>query len=83
MAGRGRKIDVPPAVTEFVFETLGFLGRHVAEGVKKAKASAMREIGVALKNKGDEFERAANEHDGVPPRVEVVDGERREVRRGR
>jgi len=77
MPPRGRRIDVPPAVTEFVFDTLGFLGRHVAEGVKKAKTSAMREVGAALKKKAEELERAANEDDGIQPEVEVIDERKR------
>lgn len=78
MAGRVRKIDVPPVVTQFVFDTLGFLGRHVANGVKAAKSSLLREASAEFKRRGEELSRAADENDGrVKVDVEVVDDKER------
>ena len=73
----GRKIDIPPAVTEFVFDALGFFGRHVANGVRAAKSSLLREAGEEFTRRGEAYKRAADENDGVEhvPEIKVVDNE--------
>ena len=73
MAGRVRKIDVPPVVTRFVFDALGFLGRHVANGVQAAKASLLREAADEFTRRGENARRAADEIDGRATEPQVVD----------
>jgi hypothetical protein len=67
-----RKIDLPPAVTQALVGLGAFVGRHVAEGVKKTRASAFREIGEALKRAGAVLDEASREEDGDRSEPEVV-----------
>jgi hypothetical protein len=83
-----RRIDLPPAVTSALVGLGRFIGRHVAEGVKKTRASALKEIGAALKQAGDVVEAASNQEDEDRGELHVVDADfepepKKEVRRGR
>lgn len=70
MAAVRRKIELPPAVTNALWEGLGFLGRQVAHGVSATKASTLREAARAFREKADECERAADALEGrTEPRV--------------
>jgi hypothetical protein len=70
-----RRIDLPPAVTNALVGLGQFIGRHVAEGVKKTRASALKEIGAALKQAGDVVEAASNQEDEDRGEPHVVDAE--------
>lgn len=86
-----RRIDLPPAVTNALVGLGQFIGRHVAEGVKKTRASALKEIGAALKQAGDVVDAAAHQEDddrGENSETSVIDADfepapKKEVRRGR
>jgi hypothetical protein len=69
-----RKIELPPVVAQVVIGLGNFLGRHGAEGVKRAKQSALREVGAILKRAGDVANAKADEDevDNEDDDVEVV-----------
>jgi len=67
-----KKIELPPVVTEALVGLGNFLGRHVAEGVKQGKKSALKEIGEALKRAGDVVDKASKDESDE---VEVLDGD--------
>ena len=60
-----KKIDLPPAVTEALVGLGNFIGRHVAEGVKRGKSSALKEISARLKYASEVVDRASNEDEDV------------------
>ena len=68
-----KKIDVPPAVANILVGLGNFLGKHVAHGVKAAKASLLREAGEEFKRRGEEMTRVADAEEGVRQEPEVVD----------
>jgi hypothetical protein len=65
-----RRIDLPPAVTQVLVGLGNFLGRHVAEGVRKTRSSALKEIGDALKHAGAVVDQAARQQEGQPEEEE-------------
>jgi hypothetical protein len=58
-----RRIELPPALTDALIGLGKFAGRHVAEGVKRTRSSALREVRDMLRRASEIADAASNEDD--------------------
>jgi hypothetical protein len=58
-----RRIELPPALTNVLIGLGNFAGRHVAEGVKRTRSSALKEVRDMLKRASEIADAAAKEDD--------------------